>query len=348
MAIPLRGFNTNAFLYNFSNQKFTQEYIDTLSSLQPDVLRFPGGTIANKYHFSKSGYGQDSNFDKKTAQNYIVEFVRLVKSMKQPPKVLFVINMFEHFHKPTKSDWDLIVENLAAILYLKRQGVEIVGVELGNEFYIYPVIRGWDIQLPPKMAEQLKTKPGDEWWPDNYKKYNRLARLYHTAIKKIDASIQTGIPMGSSMNKNHTRWNAFALNMTFSDAYIQHWYGQLSEVKNESEAESNFMNFAGRVFKNIENLKTTGKKIWITEWNGIDFGFSNDRNMHLRQSDLHRRFNKQLQAYFDSLQVDMTIYHRVSSGKDGDTYNLFNVNQGRIEVNATYWDFIQPPFKLAK
>lgn len=343
-AIPLRGFNTNAFLYNFSDQKFTQEYIDTLSRLQPDVLRFPGGTIANKYHFSKSGYGQNSNFDQRTAQNYIVEFVRLVKSMDKPPKVLFVINMFEHFHKPTISDWDLIVENLAAIKYLKKQGVDIVGIELGNEFYIYPVIRGWDIKLPVKMEQQLLQEEGDEWWPYNFKKYNRLAQLYHLAIKKIDPSIQTGIPMGSSMNKNHKRWNAFAMQMKFSDAYIQHWYGQLSEAKSDQEATDNFNRFADRVFKNIENLKQTGKRIWITEWNGIDFGFSNNRNMHWRQTQMHSAFNYKLQTYFDSLEVDITIYHRISSGKEGDTYNLFNVDQGRIFVNNTYWDFLKPPY----
>ncbi|HZH68793.1 MAG TPA: hypothetical protein VFD65_06290 [Chitinophagales bacterium] len=344
-AIPLRGFNTNAFLYNFSDQKFTSAYIDTLSQLQPDILRFPGGTIANKYHFRKSGYGQDSNFDRKTAQNYIVEFVRLVKSMEQPPKVLYVINMFEHFHKPTVSDWDLIVENLAAILYLKKQGVEIVGVELGNEFYIYPVIRGWDIKISSKTKIRLKQEQGDDWWPDTYKKYNRLAQLYHRAIKKIDPEILTGIPMGSSVNKNHKKWNAFAYQMKFSDAYIQHWYGQLSEASAEDIAEKNFNRFAKRVEDNIREVKSTEKQLWITEWNGIDFGFKNNRNTHLRQTDLHSKFNLRLQTIFDSMHVEMTIYHRVSSGKEGDTYNLFNVENGKIIVNNTYWDFIQPPYR---
>lgn len=344
-AIPLRGFNTNAFLYNFPDQKFTDAYIDTLSRLQPDILRFPGGTIANKYHFSKPGYGQNSNFDQKTAQNYIVEFVRLVKSMEKPPKVLFVINMFEHFHKPTISDWDLVVENLAAILYLKKQGVEIAGIELGNEFYIYPVIRGWDIKLPESMANRLESERGDDWWPDTYKKYNRLAKLYHTAIKKIDPNLLTGIPMGSSLNKNHKRWNAFAYKMDFSDAYIQHWYGQLSEANTDEEAVNNFNRFTERVEKNIGELKQTKKQIWITEWNGIDFGFSNNRNIHWRQTPLHSQLNLRLQTMFDTLGVDMTIYHRISSGKEGDTYNLFNVDRGQIFVNNTYWDFIKPPYR---
>lgn len=343
-AQPLRGFNTNAFLYNFPRQEFSQAYIDTLSKLNPDVLRFPGGTIANKYHFSKTGYGQNSNFDKKTSQNYIVEFVRLVKSMEHPPKVLFVINMFEHFYKPTKSDWELIVENLAAILYLKKSGVEIAGIELGNEFYIYPVIRGWDIKLPKDMAHKLEAVEGDEWWPETYKKYNRLAQLYQKAIKKIDPQLKTGIPMGSSMNKNHKRWNAFALKMNFSDAYIQHWYGQLSEASDEEKAMQSYMKFAGRVNDNIVALKKIGKEIWITEWNGIDFGFDNKRNLHWRQTPLHRQLNIKTQEMMNDLKVDMTIYHRISSGKEGDTYNLMNVEKGQIFVNNTYWDFLKPPF----
>ncbi|MCO5249631.1 MAG: hypothetical protein M9887_11870 [Chitinophagales bacterium] len=344
-AIPLRGFNTNAFLYNFPGQEFTDAYRDTLNRLQPDILRFPGGTIANKYHFKKSGYGQESAFDKKTSQNYIVEFVRLVKSMEKPPKVLFVINMFEHFHKPTMSDWDLVVENLSALLYLKKQGVDIVGVELGNEFYIYPVIRGWDIKLPKEMRQKLDTQTGDNWWPINYKKYNRLAKLYQTAIKKIDPNILTGIPMGSSMNKNHKKWNAFALKMNFSDAYIQHWYGQLGDAKTEQEALTNFNKFFDRVEKNIVDLKSTGKQIWITEWNGIDFGFDNNRNMHWKQTPLHSQLNEKVQNLFDKLDVKISIYHRLSSGKEGDSYNLLNVDRGQIFPNATYWDFIKPPYK---
>jgi hypothetical protein len=341
---PLRGFNTNAFLYNFPRQEFTQAYIDTLSKLNPDVLRFPGGTIANKYHFSKTGYGQNSNFDKKTSQNYIVEFVRLVKAMEHPPKVLFVINMFEHFYKPSKSDWELIVENLAAILYLKKSGVEIAGIELGNEFYIYPVIRGWDIKLPQDMAEKLQKEKGDDWWPSTYKKYNRLAQLYQKAIKKIDPKLKTGIPMGSSLNKNHKRWNAFALKMNFSDAYVQHWYGQLSEANDEKQALESYAHFAHRVNENVLNLKKTGKEIWITEWNGIDFGFDNKRNLHWRQTTLHRELNIRTQNMWNDLMVDMTIYHRISSGKEGDTYNLMNVDKGQIFVNNTYWDFLKPPF----
>lgn len=343
-AQTLRGFNTNAFLYNFRGQEFSKPYSDTLSSLNPDVLRFPGGTIANKYHFKKPGYGQNSNFDKRTAQNYIVEFVRLVKSMEHPPKVLFVINMFEHFYKPTVSDWDLIVENLAAILYLQKYGVEIAGIELGNEFYIYPVIRGWDIKLPMSMSKKLQTVDGDDWWPDTYKKYNRLARLYHQAIKKIDPKLKTGIPMGSSLNKNHKRWNAFALKMDFSDAYIQHWYGQLSEAKDEEVALKSYEKFASRVKDNIIDLKKTGKEIWITEWNGIDFGFDNTRNYHWRQTPLHSRLNIKTQEMMNDLKVDMTIYHRISSGRDGDTYNLINVERNELFINNTYWDFLKPPF----
>jgi|GEM_PF-3909446 len=344
-AVPLKGFNTNAFLYDFPGQQFNQAYVDTLNRLQPDVLRFPGGTIANKYHFFKPGYGQGSALDKKTAQNYIVEFVRLIKSLDKPPKVLFVVNMFEHFHKPKQTDWELIVENLAALLYLKEQGVEIAGVELGNEFYIYPVIRGWDIKLPDNMQKKLADTDTDEWWPDTYRKYNRLARLYHAAIKKIDPAIPTGIPMGSSMNKNHTRWNAFAKKMTFSDAYIQHWYGQLSNATGEQEAVANFDRFTERVADNIKELKDKYRKqVWITEWNAIDFGFNNDRNMIWRQTPLHVRLNTRMQTMLDTLNTDITIYHRISSGKQGDSYNLINVVNGILEANPTYEPFTRPPF----
>jgi len=344
---PLKGFNTNAFLYNFYGQQFNQEYVDALNQLRPEILRFPGGTIANKYHFYKPGYGQDSNFDKRTKQNYAVEFIRLIRALEHPPKVLFVINMFEHFYQPKQTDWELIVENLTALLYLHEEGMDIVGIELGNEFYLYPVIRGWDIKLPEKWIRQMKMQPDtDEWWPDKFKKYHRLALLYHTAIKKIDPVMKTGIPMGSSMNKNHVRWNFFAERMSFADAFIQHWYGQLSDAKTEEEARKNFDNFTERVAGNISRLqKETGKEVWITEWNAIDFGFKNDRNMHWKQSPLHVEFNERMQHMFDTLGVGISIYHRISSGKEGSSYNLINVDNGRLEYNRTFEPFTKAPFR---
>jgi hypothetical protein len=345
-AIPLRGFNTNAYLYNFPGQRFNQSYVQAVNELQPEILRFPGGTIANKYHFYQTGYGQGSAYDQKARQNYIVEFVRLLKSLEKEPVVIYVLNMFEHFYQPKQSDWELIVENLSALIYLKRCGVKVVAVELGNEFYLAPVIRGWDIKMPEKWIRRFTTEPIDEWWPDNYKKYHRLGKLYHQAIKKIDPNIQTGIPMGSIMNKNHKRWNAFAGQMHFSDAYIQHWYGQLKNLNDEAQARNEFLNFRDKVSKNIQQLQEEHHKdIWVTEWNGIDFGHKNDRNMHWKQSPLHIECNVSMQQLFDSLGVKISIYHRISSGKEGDSYNLMNVDRGFIIRNPTFHQFTLPPFR---
>lgn len=345
-AIPLRGFNTNAFLYNFPGQHFNDAYLTHVNELQPEILRFPGGTIANKYHFFQPGYGQGSNYDKKARQNYIVEFVRLVKSLEKTPKVIYVLNMFEHFYQPKQTDWELIVENLTALLYLKKAGVEVVAVELGNEFYLAPVIRGWDIKMPEEWKQRLQKETGDAWWPDNYQKYHRLGKLYHTAIKKIDPAIQTGIPIGSLMNRNHQRWNAFAEKMTFSDAYIQHWYAQLQNAEQEEQARANFLEFRSKVEKNIRYLQTTtGKPVWVTEWNGIDFGHKNDRNMKWRQTALHQECNLSMQELFNSLDVKISIYHRLSSGKEGNTYNLMNVERGRIDKTPTFEQFRLPPFR---
>ena len=66
--------------------------------------------------------------------------------------------------------------------------------------------------------------------------------------------------------------------------------------------------------------------------------------MHWKQTPLHSQLNIKTQEMFNDLGVDMTIYHRISSGKEGDSYNLINVNRGEIIVNSTYWDFLKPPF----
>src|SRR5690606_29005362 len=48
------GFNTANFFHHYKNKKEIDGY---LQELNPSVLRFPGGTTANFYHFNEKGYG---------------------------------------------------------------------------------------------------------------------------------------------------------------------------------------------------------------------------------------------------------------------------------------------------
>jgi len=227
---PLNGYNIAHVFQPFPNHKINAEAITLFDQLSPDVLRFPGGTLANKYHFSKPGYGF-SNADFKRSENYIVDFVKLVKTLKKEPKVIYVYNMFDHFKGANEAE--LIKENFDALQYLINNGINVVAVELGNEFYLYNEIIGspgqstfnpednnleeietGGAQQKPNTApkhenilvrwlrmltgQKKPTNSGNNAGTNNERlmKYARLAKIYHDKTKKIDPKIKTGFFAG--------------------------------------------------------------------------------------------------------------------------------------------------------
>lgn len=135
----LKGYSIGHLFHPFPNYKINQEGIDLFDQLAPDVMRFPGGSIANKYHFNNVGYGWEKP-SKNLTENFIVEYVRVIKAMKNPPKTVFVMNLLDHFKGANEAD--LIKENMDALQYLIDNGMDVIAVELGNEFYLYNEIVG--------------------------------------------------------------------------------------------------------------------------------------------------------------------------------------------------------------
>jgi hypothetical protein len=251
----LNGYNIAHVFHPFPNHKINAEAMALFDQLAPDILRFPGGTIANKYHYSKPGYGF-SSADLKRSENYIVDFVKLVKGLKTQPKVIYVYNMFDHFKGANEAE--LIKENFDALQYLINNGVNVVAVELGNEFYLYNEIIGTpgqttfnpednnkeEIETGGNQQKPNTTAPKNEnilirWLRmltgykggsnnitssnesgvtdnDRLTKYARLAKIYHDKTKKIDPKIKTGIPLGNFKNNKHTEYNEFILSPAFN------------------------------------------------------------------------------------------------------------------------------------
>ncbi len=139
MAQMKNGYNIAHMFQPFPNHTINSEAIQLFDRLEPDIMRFPGGSIANKYHYYKPGYGW-SKPDMKRKENYIVEFVRVMKAMKKQPDVIFVMNLFDHFKGANEAN--LIKENMDALKYLLDNGMNVIAVELGNEFYLYNEIIG--------------------------------------------------------------------------------------------------------------------------------------------------------------------------------------------------------------
>ncbi|MEZ5008610.1 MAG: hypothetical protein R2753_10725 [Chitinophagales bacterium] len=256
---------------------------DFTNKLNPNVLRFPGGTTANYYHYNGTGYGFQplevigSKFegmvgaDARLPVNYIENFADLC--LQTGTKVIYVLNLVTHFKsggraltEPLNPNYNAkLQENLAAIDYLLEKGVEVVGVELGNEIYAY-----WEINGSNGTRNQ----------------YMNLARVYTDSIKQRYTDMPVGIPVmpvASLIDIYFNEWNKTMKYANFVDAYIIHTYekGVMNFCSEDLPKEEYFNcakekidNYLDNGFENNLNYYWTfygrSKQIWLTEWNILD------------------------------------------------------------------------------
>lgn len=368
----LSGYNTAHIFQQFPDHRVNAEAIQLFDALDPDVLRFPGGTIGNKYHFYNPGYGW-SKADMRRSQNYIVEFVRLVKAMRSSPDVIFVMNLFEHYSGADEEA--LIRENLDALQYLVDNGLHVIAVELGNEFYLYQEIVGLpgqvtynpednnDVEFPdsgdaPEKKENLlqrwlriltgkftgKSKSNTSASaavPAKFAQYEALCRRYTEGIAAIDPSIKTGAPLGNPKNKKHTAWNNFVLDrIDFVDAYVCHFYGVYNKKCGDNDFDcvrkSLDWYLKTQLVPALEIVEDSGKEAWVTEWNGLKFGHYGDENPWLRNSAVHQEYTRRFIELFKENGVTISNFHKIAGPMEGASYNAIDVDNGRCRTTPIY------------
>ncbi len=201
-------------------EKFTgaPDFQTSVDALGVKLMRFPGGTVSSTYH--------NADLDK---------MVTLAKNSNV--KVLWVANLYS----------GTTAEMIAAVDAFTVAGVDVVGVELGNEYYL----NKWQDVFPD--ADSYITK----------------CKTFITALKVKYPNIPTGIVAAPSANmkdpdsqgvatKRLTDWNAGVLNSGIGDAVIIHAY------TNEADAAG----FFGYALDHFTYVSTTTKHpVWITEWN---------------------------------------------------------------------------------
>ena len=194
------------------------EFQTSVNALGVKLMRFPGGTVSSTYH----------NAD-------LSKMVALAKASNV--KVLWVANLYS----------GTTAEMIAALDAFTAAGIEVVGVELGNEYYL----NKWQDVFPDAASYIAKCK------------------TFITALKAKYPNIPTGIVATPSANmkdpdskgtpsKRLTDWNATVLNSGIADAVIIHAY--------TNEAES--ADFFGYALDHFTYVSTVTKKpVWVTEWN---------------------------------------------------------------------------------
>lgn len=251
----------------------TPAFATLVDSLHMNVMRWPGGTLAQFYHWDKPGYGliqteisalhssyanslknQNAYVDEKSStRRYIDDFVLLAQ--KSNAQVLVCANLV------TASD----EENIALLDFLTEKNIKLCGVELGNELYL-PRMRGVfndDVQQYINRSKTLTEKIK--------KKYPSLPVAVCAAPIR---DIADENPPAGSEAAFFSNWNQKLSKQQYYDAVILHYYfpipcdGTLQDVFACATGELN--DITGKDFRTgIDMYRNTfgSKPFWITEWN---------------------------------------------------------------------------------
>ncbi len=378
----------------FTSSEYSDDLIDQISPLHISNLRFPGGTLANFYHFyGAQGYGGQSNElecrsglldipldmkqrmanDNRQDQNAIVHHVSMVNKLEASQgnnvSTNYVLNILTHyingdfldynwaidsiikFHFEEEGldeaipltfrniDEDVIpllapqmnkimddplmqsvieilktdnnfvtrvVENLAALNYLKQNDIDIQGIELGNELYFYYML--FDDDLSEVAYDCLTYNDEDPIQTSDLTigsilqgtiKYLMLYQIYDEAIKEFIGDYKLGLTMGPETSviaiddttsfRIQKTWRGFTKLMYFwnlsmalhpeAPALIQHhyvsklWECGFANFDNLEDILPTYPSYFEFYFDHLDDFiyehipDTIDKEIWITEWN---------------------------------------------------------------------------------
>ncbi|MBI1911524.1 MAG: hypothetical protein HYS21_05945 [Deltaproteobacteria bacterium] len=248
-----------------------RQYVTTL---KPKVLRFPFGSWANFYHPDGMGYGfRDEELKRIEGTGTYATLERFNKFYKEKPADRNYINQFIELSKLTDSKV-LVIANIATgteeellsmIRQMKQSGVNVVGVELGNELYLDSyanLVRNVDdyISKAERFASAVR------------KSYPDLKIAVTAAPARFDRKI------GFLRASSYDNWNNSLAKKKFYDAYVVHSYKSVSNCEKESTLEGTFscasgelMNYSNKDLQKVIDyyycIFGKEKSVWLTEWN---------------------------------------------------------------------------------
>ena len=336
----LFGFNTsNTFTYcDVNDTSFTHK----VQKIKPNVLRFPGGTESNFYHYDGKAYGfslseiSDWNVPKFTKRynglikeqkkrnhnhNYIDDFILLAKQNNS--KVILVANIIS-------SDEDDIIN---MIKRFKSENIEILGVELGSEL--------------SNRAYKKYIKSVDD--------YIQLAEKYSNIIKNKYPEIKVGVvaaPIKDKMPSRLLNWNQKLSKETFYDAIIHHSYlkvidgddhyglmtkeDEINTTKTEQfdlyKKRIKVYFIKGLVTEITKYNEIFEKEIWMTEWN---LQMSKTTGNTLLQSLFVSQYLLELLSNPHLQDISIATYHNLA-GRDVSGSVFKGVKDG-FEIHSTYY-----------
>ena len=264
----LYGFNSNMMSGDYGY--LDEDFVALTKVLQPQTLRFPGGTVGNFYHWKISGFRQDEmnstlstrlnkrnrgNFNKlQKRRDGIISFddyMTLCQDLDITPIV--VVNLWTGNPEESAS-W---------VRYTNEKGYDIKYWELGNEYYLPHYIKKY------RTAELYMTE----------------AKRHALAMKKVNPKIKVSVcatPVafhkeGFLINRVQRKWDEKLANYSapsstdWFDAYSVHVYAYKAVKKVEIDIMRRYLfgwiHYECEEAMNYYQDLFPDKEMWVTEWN---------------------------------------------------------------------------------
>jgi len=223
------GFNQNwSFLPAFSTTMSAN-----IKLLKPDMIRYPGGTIAHSWDWAKGIKIGSAG----STPHQIQDIKDLATSTNV--KMIFVLDIVNR----------TIDDQILMLTSIKNLGVGIEYVELGNELFAQD--NAYIAEFP--TGAEYATK----------------VNVWSTRLKETFPGVKIAAVLqcrnSNSSNVRLKQWNSFVVSGTISiiDAYTYHIYipigGSFESRKNEFETV-------------VKNTNTADKELWITEYGNQNSG----------------------------------------------------------------------------
>lgn len=265
------GFNTNNITgdYGYSDPVIRAAIAD----LKPGVLRFPGGSVANFYHW-QTGKFDVGDVDEETGTKLEARTAGNISRLQQRRGGVVSFADFMALCNQTGVNPIIVVnpytgtpeESAAWVREVKSKGYAVRGWEIGNEMYL------------PAYKDRFPT----------VESYIAVAKQHVAAMKAADPSIRVAVPgsptgfhsQGEGEKAGEGVWDQVLGKESFYDGVAVHLYTYTKVGKRSGE---NPDQMRGYLFGSSEvGLSRAlsyyhdhygSRRLWITEWN-----LSNPRN----------------------------------------------------------------------
>ena len=246
-----------------------------VEEIATNIIRFPGGTVANFYHPAGPGYAlvlaqiQELSGDVAThmedsyateqqlvssgglTQNYLQDMVDLAQGTQV--KALYCANVLT----------GTTTEALTVLQTLTAAGVDVVGVELGNEAYLHD----YESLYPTVDSYISAALP-----------FNDAIKAQYPAMKVSLAAAPPAVLNNedAAQAAEINAWNNGLAGVAWADAIALHAYPELEVPCTQTTVASNLAcalpiaaSFAGERMDSAMSYlaSVVGKEVWMTEWN---------------------------------------------------------------------------------